>query len=102
MGEIIEWLNNHMLTCPSKHFLHIDCPGCGLQRSIIALLKGDFAESFHLYPATIPILFCLIFTVFHLIFKFKHGTVIIKTAYIIASLTIVISYVYKIFTHQLI
>jgi len=102
MREIIEWLNNHMLTCPSKHFLHIDCPGCGLQRSIVALFEGDFAKSFHLYPATIPILFCFAFTALHLIFKFKHGALIIKIAYIIASLTIVISYVYKIFTYQLI
>ena len=102
MGTIIEWLNNHMLTCPSKHFLHIDCPGCGLQRSIIALLQGDFAKSFHLYPATTPILFCLFFTALHLVFKFKHGALIIKISYIIATLAIVVSYVYKIFTHQLI
>ena len=91
-----------MLTCPSKHFLHFDCPGCGLQRSILALLEGDFAKSFQLYPATTPILFCLFFSALHLIFKFKHGALIIKISYIFAALTIVISYIYKIFTGQII
>ena len=102
MGGFIEWINNHMLSCPGKHFFHFDCPGCGMQRSIIALLEGDFVKSFQLYPATIPIFFCLIFTALHLRYKYKYGPEIIKGAFILSSLIIVISYVYKIFTHQLI
>jgi len=102
MEGFIEWLKHHMLTCPSKHFFHIDCPGCGLQRSIIELLEGNLLESFKLYPATIPILFCFIFTALHLKFKFKYGPEIIKGAYILSVLIIVISYVYKIFTHKLV
>ena len=102
MGEFIEWLKNHMLTCPSKHFFHFDCPGCGLQRSIVALLEGDLAKSLHLYPATMPILFCLIFTALHLKFKFKYGPEIIKGTFIFIALIIVTFYIYKIFTYQLI
>ena len=101
MEVIIEWLKNNLLTCPSKHFFHFDCPGCGLQRSIIALLEGDFVKSFHSYPATTPVLFCLIFTALHLKFKFKFGPEIIKAAFIISSLIIVVFYIYKIFTHKL-
>ena len=33
--------------CPFKVFLHIDCPGCGLTRATIALLKGDISKSLH-------------------------------------------------------
>jgi len=102
MEGLIEWLKNHLLTCPSKQFFHFDCPGCGLQRSIITLLEGDLVKSVQLYPATIPILFCLIFTALHLKFKFKFGPEIIKGAYILSSLIIVVSYIYKIFTHQII
>ena len=102
MGGLIEWLKNNMLTCPSKRFFHFDCPGCGLQRSIIALLEGDLAKSLQLYPATIPIIFCLVFTALHLKFKFKFGPEIIKATYIFSSLIIVVSYIYKIFTHKLI
>jgi len=102
MGGFIEWLKHHLLTCPSKHFFHFDCPGCGLQRSIIALFEGDFVKSLQLYPATIPILFCLSFTALHIKFKFKYGPEIIKGAFILSSLIIVTFYVYKIFTHKLI
>jgi len=102
MGAYIEWLKHHLMTCPSKQFFRVDCPGCGLQRSIIALLEGDLATSLRLYPATLPMLFCLFYTALHLKFKFKHGAAIIKGAYIFTSLIIVIFYVYKVFTHQLI
>ena len=34
--------------CPFREFLHIDCPGCGLTRATIALLKGDISKSLHL------------------------------------------------------
>jgi len=102
MEGLIEWLKHHLLTCPSKHFFHLDCPGCGLQRSVLALFEGDIMTSLKLYPATIPILFCLFFTALHLKFKFKFGPEIIKIAYIISTLIIIIFYVYKIFTHKLI
>jgi hypothetical protein len=102
MTPIIEWLKTHLLTCPSKHFFYIDCPGCGLQRSVIALFEGDIAQSIQLYPATIPLLFTLIFTALHLKFKFKHGAAIIQWSYILTVSIIVIFYFYKIFTHKLI
>jgi len=102
MAKFIEWLSNHLLTCPSKYFFHFDCPGCGLQRSVIALIEGDLIKSFQLYPATIPILFCLFFTFAHIVFKFKHGAAIIKSSYIFATSIIVIFYIFKIFTHKLI
>ena len=33
--------------CPFKVFLHIDCPGCGLTRATLSLLKGDISKSLH-------------------------------------------------------
>ena len=33
--------------CPIKAFLKVDCPGCGLTRATIALLKGDIHASLH-------------------------------------------------------
>ena len=35
------------LTCPFKILFHIDCPGCGLTRATISLLKGNIMESLH-------------------------------------------------------
>jgi hypothetical protein len=101
MEGFIDFLRHHLLTCPSKHIFHFDCPGCGMQRSVVYLLEGDLAKSFQMYPATIPILFCLIFTALHLKFKFKYGPEIIKGTFAFSALIIVIFYIYKLFTHQL-
>lgn len=53
---LITWLQNHLIPCPFKYLTGIDCPGCGFQRSIIALLQGDFHKSVGLYPPAIPLL----------------------------------------------
>lgn len=34
-------------TCIFKILFHIDCPGCGLTRAFISLLKGDISGAIH-------------------------------------------------------
>ena len=36
--------------CPTALFLGVPCPGCGLTRATLALLRGDFATALHLHP----------------------------------------------------
>jgi phosphoglycerol transferase MdoB-like AlkP superfamily enzyme len=95
------WLKTHLLACPVKQHLGIDCPGCGFQRSVLALFEGNFMSSLKLYPPTIPIIALVLFTLIHLKVDFKQGAFFIKILYIGISLLIVINYIYKIFTHQL-
>lgn len=99
-SEIANWLEKHMLSCPSKKYLHLECPGCGLQRSVVALIRGDLQESLHYYPATIPLLILIGFTAMHLYFKFKHGATFIKWMQIFSASLILLSFLYKIFYHQ--
>ncbi len=96
------WLKHHLITCPFKSLTSIDCPGCGIQRSIVALLQGDFLQSLKLYPATIPIIALFGFTIIHLKFELKNGAFFIKMLYIAITLIIVTNYIYKILTNQLI
>lgn len=97
-----DWLGRHLLSCPFKVQFGFDCPGCGLQRSALALLQGNFTESFKLYPPTIPMVFLCLFTVIHLKVDFKFGAILIKTTFIAIAVLIVINYIYKIYNHQLI
>jgi hypothetical protein len=84
-----------MLTCPYKAMAGIDCPGCGMQRSFIELLKGNFSNSLHLYPALLPVLFTLGLTAAHVYFKFKHGAAYVKYSFLITTGIIMTSYIYK-------
>jgi len=38
-----------MLPCFSKTFFGFTCLGCGLQRSLILLIHGDFLSAFKMY-----------------------------------------------------
>ncbi len=98
----MNWLEAHMLSCPSQKYLHLQCPGCGLQRSMLALLRGEFFNSLSLYPATMPILVLLAFTILHLKFKFTKGTNIIVFMQITVAIVIAVFYIYKIIHHQII
>jgi hypothetical protein len=95
------WLDAHMLACPVKNILHIDCPGCGLQRSWVALLRFDFAASWRVYPPGMFMAALLLFLVAHLIFNFRSGAFILKLLYIASASAVVINYIYKIATHHL-
>jgi len=98
----INWAEQHMLTCPSKKLMYIDCPGCGLQRGVVALLKGDIRASWNVYPPTTFIIATIIFLFLHLVFKFRNGAAIVKYLYIVAAIAIIVNYIYKIFSNQLI
>jgi Protein of unknown function (DUF2752) len=100
-SRVISWCESHMLACPSKKYLHIECPGCGFQRSCIALLKGNFADSLTLYPATIPILVLFLFTSLHLKYQFSRGAMIIKYLQLFSAIVIVVFYIYKIVNHKI-
>ena len=95
MQSIINWLKNHFMTCPYKAMSGADCPGCGMQRAFIELLKGNIVESIQLYPALLPTIFTLLFTILHLIFKFKNGAAIVKYSFIITVSIVVISFLLK-------
>ncbi len=91
----LNWLENHLLPCPFKAVTGMDCPGCGLQRSFLALLQGNLHESFHLYPALLPVIFTFIFLFLHLKFRFVNGAKLLMVFYIFTASTIVVSYIFK-------
>jgi Protein of unknown function (DUF2752) len=96
--DITNWLQNHLLTCPFKKLTGIDCPGCGFQRSVIALIKGNLRESVHLYPAAIPLLVTALFVLLALTLHIDRRGIAQKTLYMLTGSVIAISYIVKIYT----
>ncbi len=70
---MLQFFEQHLFTCSFKLFLGIDCPGCGMQRAFIALLKGNFAQSLVFNASLIPFLITIGFTICHLSFSYKNG-----------------------------
>lgn len=92
---IIDWLQKHMIPCFSKKYLGIECPGCGLQRSFIALFKGNIVESLKFNASLIPMILLFTFLVIHLLFKLKNGAKILQTLQIITGSIMIIQFVVK-------
>src|SRR5262249_59446163 len=40
--------------CPSAALFHRACPGCGLTRAILLLLRGDLGASIAMHPLAVP------------------------------------------------
>lgn len=93
LHEFISWLEAHMQPCIYKQTIGIECPGCGSQRALIALLKGNLWESLRLFPALIPLLFLFVFLILHLIFNFQRGAVVLKYVFIGDVSIIIIHYI---------
>ena len=89
------WLDQNMLPCLYKKFLGVECPGCGMQRSIVSLLKGDFNESFAFYPPLLLVLSLITLLAIHLIFDLKNGAFMLKWTFIINVLAIIANFIFK-------
>lgn len=66
-----------MLPCLSKQVFGVDCPGCGLQRSVALLLEGDLVGSFWMYPGLLPMLSLFGFLALNRVLSFKRANTII-------------------------
>jgi hypothetical protein len=97
---MLEWLEQLMIPCLFKAVFHTDCPGCGLQRSLLLLLKGNLVGSVVMYWATIPILLMFIFLLLHLKFNLKAGNKVLIFLYAINGILIFCQYFYKLSNHS--
>ena len=93
MKVILE--DSWMLPCFTKKIIGMDCPGCGIQRSISLLLQGQVVESFLMYPALIPIIFLFGFLIFDMFVSVKHSEQLKLWGTIFTIGTIITSYIIK-------
>ncbi len=86
---------DYMIPCLNKQLFGFECLGCGLQRSVAFLLRGEFVEAFKVYPAiyTLIPLFLIIFINFF--YKFKFSNKLINILAITSVVIIIFNYILK-------
>ena len=91
----LDWLEHHLLPCPTKFFFGVECPGCGMQRAIIELLRGNLVESIKLYPPLIPIMLMVIVLIINLKVNSAVWQKVLKYFFIANVAIILINYIFK-------
>ncbi|WP_338350690.1 DUF2752 domain-containing protein [Nonlabens tegetincola] len=86
-----------MLPCMSKKILGMDCPGCGIQRSISFLLQGEFVNAFYMYPAIYFLFLLCSVLIIDFFIKIKHGEKIKLVLTVLTIGTILVNYLLKVF-----
>jgi hypothetical protein len=84
-------LEDFMFPCLSKQIFGLECPGCGLQRSVVFLLRGDFIEAFYMYPAIYSIIALLLFLLADSLFKIKYSNIITITL-LVSSVVLILGH----------
>ena len=89
-------MEEYLLPCMNKSLFGLDCMGCGIQRALLLLFKGEFTAAFYMFPAVYTtILFCL-FIALQFIHKNSNYHKIIIGLAICNAVIMIISYFYKI------
>ncbi|WP_310733893.1 MULTISPECIES: DUF2752 domain-containing protein [Cellulophaga] len=84
-----------MLPCFSKKILGVDCPGCGIQRSVALILHGEFGAAFKMYPAIYTLLLLFGFLLYSSFYTVKYSNKITITLTTITVFLILINYILK-------
>lgn len=101
-SELADFVEENALTCTNKKLFGVECMGCGFQRSFILLCRGDIIGSIKMYPALLPIILLIVFTLIHIIFKIKNGHKVILGLFILSTGIMVTHYIVRqieIFSH---
>lgn len=88
-------MEEYMLPCLNKKYLGFECMGCGLQRSVALLFKGEFVDAFFMYPAIYPLIALFGFLITSQFVNFKQANRNIIFLAILTVSTIIISYILK-------
>jgi len=95
LNKIINFLEENLLSCSWKTYLNQECMGCGMQRAIIHLLKGEFLESFKMYPALLTLIIMFGYLFAHLKFNFEKGHLVLRYLFYLNVIIILVNYLIK-------
>lgn len=84
-----------MIPCVNKKLFGVDCLGCGTQRALLLLLRGEFNAAFHMFPAIFTTILFFGVLGLHFIDKSRNYHKIIVSLAIINAVIMIVSYIYK-------
>lgn len=88
-------MEEYMLPCMNKSIFGVDCMGCGMQRSLLLLSKGEFMEAFKMFPALYTTILFFLVVILHFMDKSRNYLKLIVSLAIINALVLIIAYAYK-------
>ena len=68
---------DYLLPCINKKILGFECMGCGMQRSLALILRGDLIDAFFMYPAIYSLIAFFGFIIINAFKNFKNSNKII-------------------------
>jgi len=86
-----------LLPCLNKEIFGLDCYGCGGQRALLMVFRGEFGAAFKMFPAIYPLLLLLGFVLVNLFVKFKSDYIIKIGLILLTAGVILINYAIKMF-----
>lgn len=89
----------YMLPCLNKTLFGVECMGCGIQRSVVLIFKGQFVDAFFMYPAIYTLILLLCFIGLNYFRNFKSGNKIITILAILNVVIIIVNYLLKLYTN---
>ena len=89
-----------MLPCMNKQLFGVECPGCGTQRALSHLSKGEFHDAFVMYPAIYTLIPFFIVLILHFLNKSRNYNKAIIALAILNGIVIIGSYLLKIFNQS--
>ncbi len=85
-----------MLPCVSKSLFGVDCFGCGSQRALVLVCKGNFIEAFQMYPAIYTTILFFAFLGLHFLDKTRNYFKPILGLAVLNLFIMILAYFYKI------
>ena len=84
-----------MLPCMNKSLFGIECFGCGTQRALLLVFKGEFVQAFYTFPAIYTTILFFIIIGLHFLDKSRDYHKLIIFLAILNAIIMIISYFYK-------
>jgi len=88
-------LQDYMIPCMSKKLFGVECLGCGTQRALLLVLKGDFVAAFQMYPAIYTLLLFFLSLGLHFIDKKRNYNKPIAYLAILNGIIMIVSFFFK-------